>query len=70
MGIIKVRRMKATEKESIVARNHGDVQDTDLMGFKIWDNRSHGLIHDYHEHTDFIADMTFSANKNTLIAVA
>ncbi|KAJ2961079.1 hypothetical protein NQZ79_g3612 [Umbelopsis isabellina] len=43
----------------------------DDMGIiKIWDTRSHGLIHEYNEHSDFIADMAFSTAKNTLIAVA
>lgn len=62
--------MEAIEKEGVVARNRDNFRGTDSMDFEIWDNRSHGLIHDYHEHTDFIADMTFSANKNTMIAVA
>ncbi|KAG2185588.1 hypothetical protein INT44_002381 [Umbelopsis vinacea] len=55
----------------ILRLNENLIATGDDMGIiKIWDNRSHGLIHDYHEHTDFIADMTFSTDKNTLIAVA
>ncbi|GAB5593574.1 hypothetical protein Unana1_08474 [Umbelopsis nana] len=55
----------------IIRLNTSLIATGDDMGIiKIWDTRSHGLIHSYSEHTDFIADMTFSSDKNILIAVA